>query len=100
MKTLLKIPFKIIAIPFVVAFFILGVAMKFLGWLSGRVLALASLLFGVGGIILLCQGATYSGVGVLVIAFLISPFGIPAIAAGLAKMFSGFNRSLTGFIAG
>ena len=100
MKMIIKIPFKILAIPCVVAFFILGLAMKLLGWLSGRVLAIFSLLLGVGGVILLCQGAAYSGVGILVIAFLISPFGIPAAAEGLAKMFGGLNRSLTGFIAG
>ena len=99
MKTIIKLPFKILAIPFVVAFFIMGAVMRFLGWLSGRILVLVSLLFGVGGVILLCQGNTYSGIGIIVIAFLISPFGVPAIAEGLAKMFSGFNRSLAGFIA-
>ena len=35
MKTLLKLPFKILAIPFALAFFVLGLALPFLGWVSG-----------------------------------------------------------------
>ena len=67
---------------------------------SGRVLALASLLFAVGGAILLFQGEAYSGVGLLVMGFLVSPFGIPAFAEAVADFLHGLNSSLMGFIAG
>lgn len=103
MKTILKIPFKILAIPFVPVCFFLGLAMRFLGWVSGRVLAILSLLFAVGGVILLCQGGAYSGAGLLVMAFLIfliSPFGLPALAEALAEGLHSLNGSLMGFIAG
>lgn len=96
----MKIILKIFAIPFVIALTILGFAMTFLGWLSGRVLALVSLLFGVGGVIMLFEGKTRGGIGVLVIAFLISPFGLPALAEAIANVFHSLNGSLIGFIAG
>ena len=100
MKILIKLPFKILALPFVPALFILGFAMTFLGWLSGRVLALVSLLLGVGGIVILYQGDAYGGIGLLVIAFLISPFGIPLIAEAIANIFHTVNGRVIGFIAG
>ena len=100
MKTLLKLPFKILALHFALAFFVLGLAMQFLGWVSGRVLALFSLLFAVGGAVLLFQGNAYSGIGLLVMGFLVSPFGIPAFAEAVADFLHGLNSSLMGFIAG
>ena len=96
----MKIILKIFAIPFVVVFTVLGFALTFLGWLSGRLLAFISLLFGAGGVIMLFEGKTYAGVGVLVIAFLISPFGLPALAEAIANIFHRLNGSLIGFIAG
>lgn len=49
--------------------------MRFLAWVSGRVLALASLLFAVGGAILLFQGEAYSGVGLLMMGSLFCLWG-------------------------
>ena len=100
MKTLLKLPFKILALPFALAFFLISLALRFLGWLSGRVLALFSLLFAVGGAILLFQGEAYSGIGLLVMGFLVSPFGLPAFVEAVADLLHGLNSSLMGFIAG
>lgn len=100
MKTLLKLPFKILALPFALAFFLLSLSLRFLAWVSGRVLTLASLLLGVGGAILLFEGDAYCGVGLLVMAFLVSPFGIPAFAEATADFLYGLNGSLMGFIAG
>lgn len=100
MKTIIKFPFKVLAISFVPVFFFVGLTMRFLGWVSGRVLAVLSLLFVVGGVVLLCQGGAYSGVGLLVMAFLISPFGLPALAEALAEALHNLNGSLMSFIAG
>ena len=100
MKTLFKLPFKILAVPFALAFFLVSLAMRFLAWVSGRVLALFSLLFATGGAILLFQGKAYSGIGLLVMGFLVSPFGIPAFAEAVADLLLGLNSSLMGFIAG
>ena len=95
----MKIIFKILAIPFVVAFTLLGALMKFFAWLSVRFFTVISLLLGIGGAVLLFKGDTYSGVGVIVIAFLVSPFGIPAIAELIAGVIDSLNDSLKGFIA-
>jgi|GEM_PF-2242150 len=100
MKTLLKLPFKILALPFVPVLFLLSAATLFFGWLSGRVLAFVSLLLGVGGIVLLFQGDTYGGIGILVMAFLISPFGIPLFAEAIGNVLSSLTGAVVGFIAG
>ena len=100
MKTLLKIPFKILALPFVPALFIVGMLLTFLGWLSGRLLAVVCLILGIGGVIMLCQGMALNGVVTLIMAFLISPLGIPAIAEAIANIFHELNGSVIAFIAG
>ena len=100
MKTIIKLPFKIIALPFVPAFFLLAVAMKFFGWLSGRIFAVLSLLFAVGGVCILSGGDISVGVWLIVFAFLISPVGIPFFAEAIGEMLDGLNGSIIGFIAG
>jgi tetrahydromethanopterin S-methyltransferase subunit F len=100
MKTILKIPLKIIAIPFIPVLFLLSLMLTFLGWASGKVFALVSLLFSVLSIITLFQGEMSTGIAGLVIAFLISPFGIPAIAVWLADVLDDFKYSLKCFITG
>lgn len=100
MKTLLKLPFKILVLPFALAFFLLGPCHAVFGLATRPVLALAALLFAVGGAILLFQGEAYSGIGLLVMGFLVSPFGIPAFAEAVADFLHGLNSSLMGFIAG
>jgi len=94
----MKIILKILAVPFVVAFSILGAVMKFFAWLSGRLLAVVSLLLGIGGVALLFKGDISAGVGVLILAFAVSPFGVPAIAEAIAALIDGVNDSLKYFI--
>lgn len=100
MKTLIKLPFKILAIPFVPAFFLLSIAMKFMGWLGGRILVIATLILGVGGAGVLFSGDISGGIALLVMSFLVSPLGIPAIAEGIGGLLDGANASIIGFIAG
>ena len=95
----MKIIFKILAIPFIIAFTLLGALMKFFAWLSVRFFAFISLLFGVGGAVLLFNGDIGAGIGTLIIAFLVSPFGIPAIAEVIAGAIDSLNGSLKGFMA-
>ena len=58
------------------------------------------MIIGIGGVGLLIKGDVSAGVGVIVIAVLVSPFGIPAIAEALAGLIDDANYSLKGFIAG
>lgn len=94
----MKFILKILAVPFVVAFTVLGVVMKFLAWLSERLLAVIALLLGIGGVALLFKGDISAGISVLILAFLSSPFGLPAIAAGIAELIDSANDSLKHFI--
>jgi len=98
MKLILKIIFKIIAIPFVIVLTILGAVMMFFFQLSGWIFVLVSSILGLGGAALLFTGDTYGGIGVLVIAFLVSPYGLPAIAEWIADLLDSLNYSLKCFI--
>ena len=100
MKFILKLIVKIIAVPFVVALTILNALMYFMLFLSGSLLSIASFFTGIAGAGMLITGNTYTGVGLLVMAFLVSPFGLPAIAGWLADKVADLNYSLKGFIVG
>jgi len=98
MKFIFKLIFKIIAIPFVVGLTIIGAVIQFFFMLSEWIFVIVSSILGIGGAILLFTGDTYGGIGVLVIAFLISPFGLPAIAEWIANLLDSLNYSLKCFI--
>jgi len=98
MKFIFKLTFKIIAIPFVVVLTILSAVIQFFFMLSELIFIIVSFILGIGGAILLFTGDTYGGIGVLVIAFLVSPFGLPAVAEWIAKLLDGLNYSLKCFI--
>ena len=98
MRFVLKLLLKIIAIPFVVGLTILGAVIQFFFMLSEWIFIIISSILGIGGAILLFSGDTYGGIGVLVIAFLISPFGLPAVAEWIANLLDSLNYSLKCFI--
>ncbi len=100
MLFILKLMLKIIAIPFVVALTVITAFAKFLMFLSGGVLTVLAFIIGAGGAGVLISGDTSGGIVLLIMAFLISPFGIPAIAAGFAGVLEGINYALKGFIVG
>lgn len=96
--TLLKILLKIAAIPFIIALTILIAVMMFFFQLSGWVFVLVSSILGLGGAVLLFSGEIYNGIGVLVIAFLVSPYGLPAIVEWVVDLLDSLNYSLKCFI--
>ena len=99
MKFLLKLILKIIAIPFVIALTLVNALIEFVLFLSGKFLALLSFLFGIGGVYALCSGgSTLNGVVALVMAFVVSPFGVPAIVGFLAGLLDGLNDCIKEFI--
>ena len=80
MTFLLKLPIKILAIPFVLALILVNALLNFALYLTGGILFLLSFLFAVGGIYTLYSGgSTANGITALVMAFVVSPFGLPAI---------------------
>lgn len=92
---------RILAVPFMVA---LTLALAILSFLF----SLADWIFGVlSGIFALCalfalfvQGDTAWGIQGLIIAFCVSPFGIPALADWLLDRLADLTGSLRGFITG
>lgn len=92
---------RILAVPFMVA---LTIALAILSFLF----SLADWIFGVlSGIFALCalfalfiQGDTAQGIQGLIIAFCVSPFGIPALAEWFIGLLADCNCSLRDFITG
>ena len=93
----MRIIFKILAAPFVVLLTVVIAVMHFFFMMSSWIFVLASSLAGVAGVIMLFYH-DMCGIGVLVMAFLVSPFGLPAIAAWLVDLLDNLNHTLRSFI--
>lgn len=74
---------KILCAPVVAVLAIMVWFFAFLLNLSSVVFGIAGTLFGILGAIILFTESVKNGVIVLVIAFLVSPFGLPMLAAWL-----------------
>ena len=83
---------KLLALPFMLVTGILYLVCKFLVVLSGAVLGILSGIFFVAGFL--------PGLAWLMIAFLISPYGLPLAAAWLVGIIGGANSALKDFIFG
>ena len=94
----MRIIFKILAAPFVVILTIFVAVMQFVFHLSGWVFALVSSVLGLGGIITLFTGPTFNGVMLLIMAFLISPYGLPMLAVHIVAGMQGLNYTLRDYI--
>ena len=93
MRTILKI----IAAPFVLAL-ILAVALSFLSCIAGALCWLACTVF-----VLLAACGFFAGlhtgcIAMLVLAFLVSPFGLPAIGEWLLERLYGVKYALQDFM--
>lgn len=79
MRLLLKISVAPIIVVLTVFVWICALVLR----CSAFVLGLAGTLLGILGILVLITGQITNGIIVLVMAFLVSPFGIPMVAARL-----------------
>lgn len=96
----MKIIFKIIAVPFVVALTIVVPVLTFLFCYASTFLEITSGLGVLISVIMLFTGEKLGGCVFLILSFLISPFGIPAVAEWLIDRLNGLNYSLRDFITG
>ena len=87
---------KILAAPVVVALTLLAAVVSFLLCVAGAVCVVLTLL----ALVLFISGQTLGGVVFLVLAFLVSPYGIPAIADWLVARLHALNYTLRDFITG
>lgn len=94
----MRIIFKIIAAPFVLALTLIVPFLWFVFCYAAVVLYIVS---GIGvliSVILFIMGETLGGGVFLFLAFLLSPFGIPKIAEWITDRLSDLNHSLRNFI--
>lgn len=98
----MKLIAKIIALPFILALTLLVAVLSFVLSFSGWLLSLAASLLGLLGVLALATGwsSASSGVAALVMAFLLSPFGLPAVADWFIGLLDGLNYSLKCFVTG
>lgn len=95
---LIKLIFKIIAAPLVVVLTIATPIFTFLFCYAATLLEIVSGLGVLVSIALLLTGEKLGCVVFLTLSFLISPFGIPAIAEWLIDRLNGLNYRLRFFI--
>lgn len=95
----MRLIFKIFALPFLLVLSLLAAVLMFLFDVAGWFLSLASgilAVIAVGQFVL--QHQPVGGVAFLVLAFLLSPYGLPAIAEFLIGLLDELNYSLRRFI--
>ena len=94
----MRLILKILAAPFALVFtvlaffctFVIAASEKLFGFVSGLVL--------IGSVILFITGETLGGALFLALAFLVSPYGLPALALKLSEAIANVGGSLRGFI--
>ena len=96
----MRLIFKLLAFPFVLVTGLLYLVCKFLVIASGAVLGILSGIVFLASLVLFFTAGVWAGLAWLVIAFLISPYGLPMAAAWLAGMIGGANHALKDFVFG
>ncbi|WP_419026768.1 CD1845 family protein [Intestinimonas butyriciproducens] len=97
----MRIILKILAAPFVLVLTLLVAVLSFLLSLSVGILSIGASLLGLLGVLMMAvERDFYTGAALLVMAFAVSPFGLPALAGWLVCKLDDLNYSLRGFITG
>ena len=91
---------KILAAPFVVALTLLDALVSFLYCVASALLHIGCVVLTLMALFLFNGGQTLGGVVFLVLAFLVSPFGVPAIAEWLVDRLHSAKFALRDFITG
>ena len=96
----MRLIFKLLAFPFVLVTGLLYLVCKFLVIASGAVLGILSGIVFLASLVLFFTAGVWAGLAWLVIAFLISPYGLPMAAAWLVGIIGGANHALKDFVFG
>lgn len=96
----MRLIFKLLAFPFVLVTGLLYLVCKFLVIASGAVLGILSGIVFLASLVLFFTAGVWAGLAWLVIAFLISPYGLPMAAAWLVGMIGGANHAFKDFVFG
>ena len=89
---------KILAAPFVVVLTVLAAVVSFLFCMATAVFVVACVVLTLLAVALFISGQTLGGIVFLVLAFLISPYGIPAIAEWLVPRVAKHKRLVGGVV--
>ena len=97
----MRIILKILAAPFVVVLTILVAVISFLLSLSAGILAVLAGFLGLcGALMLIWERDVYTGIAILIMAFAVSPYGLPTLGAWIVSKLDDLNYTLRGFITG
>lgn len=95
----MRLIFKIFALPFLLVLSLLAAVLMFLYDVAGWFLSLASGILAVIAVgLFVLQHQPVGGVAFLVLAFLLSPYGLPAVTEFLIGLLDELNYSLRRFI--
>ena len=91
---------KILAAPFVVALTLLVAIVSFLYCVASALCHIGCVVLTLLALVLFIGGQTVGGIVFLVLAFLVSPLGVPAIAEWLVDKLHSVKFALRDFIIG
>ena len=91
---------KILAAPFVVALTLLVAIVSFLYCVASALCHIGCVVLTLLALVLFIGGQTVGGIVFLVLAFLVSPLGVPAIAEWLVDKLHSAKFALRDFIIG
>jgi hypothetical protein len=94
----MRLILKLLAAPVALALKILTAFLSFVLAASDVFFGVASFIVFVAAAVLLFTGYTAGGLAWLGVAFLVSPFGLPALAGWLVSRLEGVGDALRGFI--
>ncbi|TEB05601.1 hypothetical protein Psch_02642 [Pelotomaculum schinkii] len=97
----MKIIFKIIAIPFIIALSITVAFLYFIFCVSEWICTVAAvILAALGVLIFITGGPTLNGVAMLILGFLISPLGLRAVIEWFIDRLADLNCFLKDYVMG
>ena len=95
---MMRLILKLFAVPFALAFTVSAALFSFMLALSDMVFGIMSGIVFLAAVLLLVTGQTTGGIAFIVLAFLISPAGLPALAGWFAKGLGRAGGTLRSFI--
>ena len=90
----MRIIIKLLLFPIVLALTLLVAFCRFFCLFSGMVLGIVAFLLFLLGIVVLFAGRVDGFIGFLVLAWLVSPYGLPLAASWLTERVADFNHML------
>ena len=90
----MRIIIKILLFPIVLALTLLVAFCRFFCLFTGMVLGIVAFLLFLLGIVVLFAGRVDGFIGFLVLAWLVSPYGLPLAASWLTERVADFNHML------